>query len=416
MKWVHTLGLIFAILGLWIFNWKLFQHSKFSAETYEGRELYNERNIRKISIKFKRETIVIEKRPHHIWQLTQPFNWPVNPFALEKFFKTLAFEKEIPSKAKIELEKSDGTVVTLKANEKESNFFQGEVLSKILEQGVAFWYEQRLYLQKPSEIGQIDFIFHRTQQKFSLVKKKNRWEFLSPIAIEADAGEVQNFLEHIITWEVSPFKDKSLQKDRNGRANSESTVSTLKNFEITMTLCDIRQRRLSIHLKKKVFDTISQKDVYLACLDGGEAYFFVPLNEVFEHPLQSLCHQSLFPEIHSVALSYRGKKLFLSCNEAGKWSTFKLLEKETALQLLENFDEKIVLLCLSLIRPLNVLEKSTLNEAKDGEKLILEINETLKFELRIVKNEVYLVPSGKNYAIKIENNSMPKLIEILEKE
>jgi hypothetical protein len=156
-------------------------------------------------------------------------------------------------------------------------------------------------------------------------------------------------------------------------------------------------------------------DVYLGYLSGSEAYFFVPLDDVFDHPLQSLCCRSLFPDIHSVALRYRGEKLFLSRNEAGKWNAFKLQEKETVLQLLENFDEKVILLHLSLICPLGVREKSMLDAEWDGEKLILEVNETLKFELGMIHDEAYFVPADKNYALRIENSSVQKLIEILEK-
>ncbi|MDR1366694.1 MAG: DUF4340 domain-containing protein [Puniceicoccales bacterium] len=413
---MRTLVLLFVVLGLWIFNWKLWQHLDFPAKTVSDGALYGERNIQKISIKFKQKTIIIEKKPHHTWYLTQPFHWPANPFALGKFFRILAFEKELPPKVEIVLEKSDGTEVTLRASERGSNVFRETGLLKILKQGIVFWCEQRLCLQKLSEIDQVDIILHRTQQKFSLVKNGNRWEFLSPIAIEADDDAVQKFLEYVISREVSPFIGKNSQKDSNGHVDFESMVAEKKNFEITMTISDIRRQRLCVYLKKKVFDSVSQRDVYLGCLRDGEAYFFVSPNEVFDHPLQSLCHRSLFPEIHSVALSYRGEKLFLSCDEAGKWNAFKLSEKETVLRLLENFDEKAVLLYLSLIRPLNVSEKSTLGSEWDGEKLILEINETLKFELGIMKNETYLVPDDKHYAIKIDHNLMPKLIEFLEKE
>jgi hypothetical protein len=416
MRWVYTLVLAFAALLLWIFSWRLWRHSNLPAKAFCGSELCGERNVRKIFIRFKQEAIAIEKKSHRTWQLTQPFHWPVNLFALEKFFKTLAFEKAIPSKAEIILEKSDGTTLTLRAKERDGGLFFETALSKILKQGVAFWCERRLFLQKPSEINQIDLIFHQTQQKFSLQRKGERWEFLNPIAIEADNEVVQKFLEHITAWEVAPFRDKNLPKNNKNSGDSKDAIVELKNFEMTVIIGDVRQRQLRIHLKRKVFDTVSQRDVYLGCLSDGEAYFFAPLNDTFDHPLQSLCHQSLFPEIHSVALSYRGRKLFLSRNEAGEWNAFKLLERETALHLLENFDEKVVLLYLSLIRPLDVMEKSALGMEWDSEKLILEINETLKFELGVVKNEAYLVPVDKNYALKIENNPMAKLIEILEKE
>jgi hypothetical protein len=413
---MHTLALIFTILGLWIFSWRLWQHSNLPTRAIHGSELLGERNIRKIFIKFKQKTIVVEKKSHRNWQLTRPFHWPVNFFALEKFFQTLAFEKEIPPGTEIILEKNDGTAVNLKANGKKNGLFYETALSKILKQWMAFWCERRLCLQKLSEINQIDLVFHRTQQKFSLQKKGDRWEFLNPIAIEADNGEVQKFLEHITAWEVVPFGSENLRKNSKNGASLNDAIAEAKNFEMTVTIGDIRQRQSCIHLKKKIFDTVSKRDVHLGCLSDGGAHFFVPLNDVFDHPLQSLCHQSLFPEIHSVALSYHGEKLFLSRNEAGEWNAFKLLEKETTLRLLENFDEKIVLLYLSLIRPLDVVEKPALGMEWDGEKLILEINETLKFELGIIKNEVYLVYADKNYAIKIDHDLMPKLIEILEKE
>ncbi|MDR0418281.1 MAG: DUF4340 domain-containing protein [Puniceicoccales bacterium] len=416
MKWMHTLVLLFVVFGLWIFNWKLWRYLDFASQTVSDGELYRERSIQKISITFKQKTIVIEKKPHHTWYLTQPFHWPANPFALGKFFQILAFEKELPPKAEIVLEKPDGTEVTFRSNEKKSNIFCETGLLKILKQGIAFWCEQRLCLQKLSEIDQIDMILHRTQQKFSLIKNGSRWEFLSPIAIEADGDAVQKFLEYVVSMEVSPFIGKNSLKDSSDRINFESTMAEKKNFEITMTIGDIRRQQLCVYLKKKVFDAVSQRDVYLGCLGDGKAYFFIPPNEVFDHPLQSLCHRSLFPEIHSVALSYRGEKLFLSCDEAGKWNAFKLSEKETVLRLLENFDEKAILLYLLLIRPLDVIEKSTLGSEWDGEKLVLEINETLKFELGIMKNETYLISDDKHYAVKIDRNLMPKLVEFLEKE
>jgi hypothetical protein len=279
---------------------------------------------------------------------------------------------------------------------------------RILKQGVRFWCERSVCPLKLWEINQCDLLFHQTQQKFSLIRKGNRWEFLSPIAVEADDGEVEKFLGRIIAWEVFPFRDKNSQG--NGYKIPEE-----KNLEITITIGDIRQQQRSIHLKKRVFDSVSKRDVYLGYLSGSEAYFFVPQDDVFDHPLRSLCCRSLFPEIHSVALRYRGEKLFLSRNEAGKWNAFKLQERETVLRLLENFDEKIVLLHLSLVRPLDVREKSMLNGEWDGEKLILEINETLKFELGIINDEAYLVPADKNYALRIENSSIQKLIEILGK-
>ncbi|MDR1591151.1 MAG: hypothetical protein LBR92_04145 [Puniceicoccales bacterium] len=415
MKWGHTLTLIFIILVLCVLNWQLFR----TARSPNGETLVNdtfslEQKIRKICIIFREERIEIEKNDHNGWQLTEHFHWAVNPFAVKEFFRAFFAEKVLPENTIIILERKDGTQTTFMSDDSEADdHFRETELMRILKQGISFWCEGNLCPLKLWEIAQIDLIFHQTQQKFSLVKKGNRWEFLNPIAIEADNEEVEKFLKHIIAWEVSPFRDKNLQNNNNSAVDSEATM---ENIEITMTLCDIRQHQLSVHLKKKVFDSNSKRDVYLGYLSGNDAYFFVPLNDVFDHPLQSLCHRSLFPEIHSVALRYREKKLFLSRNESRKWSAFKLQEKETALQLLENFDEKNILLHLSLIRPLDVREKSALDAEWDDGKLILEINETLKFELGIIKNEAYLVPIDKHYALRIENNSVKKLVEILEKE
>jgi hypothetical protein len=408
MKWVHTLTLIFIILLLCVFHWRLFR----VADSDEVGKLSPnvlglEQKIRKICIIFRDERIEIEKKDHNGWQLTEHFHWAVNPFAVKEFFQALSEEKVLPEHTVIILERKDGTQMVFSDTGDDDHFCE-TTLMRILKQGLNFWCERSVCSLKLWEICQFDLIFHQTQQKFSLVKKGNCWEFLSPVAIEADDVEVEKFLERIIAWEVFPFRDKNLRKDSYKTPGEGNT-------EITITVCDIRQQQLSIHLKKRVFDSVSKRDVYLGCLSGSEAYFFVSLDDVLDHPLQSLCCRSLFPEIHSVALRYRGEKLFLSRNEAGKWNAFKLQEKETVLQLLESFNEKIILLHLSLICPLDIREKSTLNAEWDDEKLILEINETLKFELGMINDEAYLVPADKNYALRIENSSVQKLIEILEK-
>ncbi|MDR2812694.1 MAG: hypothetical protein LBB05_02845 [Puniceicoccales bacterium] len=418
MKWVHTLVLMVIILALCVLNWQLCRITDPGEAKNLSHNVWDwEQKICKICITFQGERIELEKKDHNRWQLTKHFHWAVNPFAVKEFFRAFSAEKVMPEHTVIIFERKDGTQMTFASNDaEEDDHFCETALMRILKQGIHFWCERSICPLKLWEICQLDLIFHRTQQKFSLVKKGNRWDFLSPIAIEANTMAVEKFLEHIIAWEVFPFKNEKLQKDGNGCIYFESAMAKEKKFEITMIIGDMRQQQLSIHLKKKVFDSVSKRDVYLGCLSGSEAYFFVPLNDVWDHPLQSLFHRSLFPEIHSIALRYRGEKLFLSRNEAGKWNAFKLLEKETALHLLENFDEKAVLLCLSLIQPLDVKEKSALNVEWDGEKLILEINETLKFELGVIKSETYLVPVDKNYALKIENNSLSELIEILEKE
>jgi hypothetical protein len=408
MKWLQTLVLILIILLLGVFHWRLFRVADpDEAEELSLNVLGLEQKIRKICIIFQDERIEIEKGDHNGWQLVEHFHWAVNPFAVKEFFQAFSEEKVLPEHTVIIFERKDGTQMVF-SNTEGDDYFCETTLMRILRQGVCFWCERSICPLKLWEIGQFDLIFHQTQQKFSFVKKGNRWEFLSPVAIGADDREVEKFLGRIIAWEVFPFRDKNLPKD-SYKTREE------KNLEITITICDIRQQQLSIHLKKRVFDSVSRKDVYLGYLSGSDAYFFVPQDDVFEHPLQSLCCRSLFPEIHSVALRYRGEKLFLSRNEAGKWNAFKLQEKETVLHLLENFDEKIILLHLSLIRPLDVREKSTFDAEWDGEKLILEINETLKFELGMINDEAYLVPVDKNYALRIENSSVQKLIEILEK-
>jgi hypothetical protein len=408
MKWVYTLVLIFVILILCVFHWRLFRVADpDEVGKLSPNVLGLEQKIRKIYIIFQDERIEVEKKDHNGWQLTEHFHWAVNPFAVKEFFQAFSEEKVLPEHTVIILERKDGTQMVFSDTEEDDHFCE-TALMRILKQGVRFWCERSICPLKLWEICQFDLIFHQARQKFSFVKKGNRWEFLSPIAIEADDTEVEKFLGRIIAWEVFPFRDKNLRRD-------SSKTTEERNPEITMTICDVRQQQLSIHLKKRVFDAVSKRDVYLGYLSGSEAYFFVPLDDVLDHPLQSLCCRSLFPDIHSVALRYRGEKLFLSRNEAGKWNAFKLQEKETVLQLLENFDEKVILLHLSLICPLDVREKSMLDAEWDGEKLILEINETLKFELGIINGEAYLIPADKNHALRIENSSVQKLIEILEK-
>ncbi|MDR3317280.1 MAG: hypothetical protein LBS71_00540 [Puniceicoccales bacterium] len=402
MKWMRTFILLSTILVLWLIDWHLLRRPNDIKNTQT--ESYKENNIQKIFIKRNGEMIILEKDICRTWQLTQPFHWPVNPFAIKKFFQALILEKTLPSDVTITLEKNNQTKITLKNTGEEDENFRETTLSQFLKQGIAFWCTRKVCPLKSLEISQIDFMFHMTQQKFSLIKKENRWEFFVPFAVEADSINMQKFLEYIVNLETIPVRNDDLQSE-----------SERIKCEITLTLRDDQQRSFNLNLKKKIFDSIAQSNVYLAEIPNNNAHFFVPLNEILEHPWQSLCNQSLFSEIHSVSLDYQQKKLFLSRNESNQWGVFKFSNSSASLQLLEKFDEKSLLLYLSLMRPLDVVEKSTLNLEWMDDKLILEVNKILKFEIKLSKDATYLFPMDKNYAIKIEDNLMKKLIEILEK-
>jgi hypothetical protein len=390
------------------------------AKRGDSREKYGEHNVFRIEIRGKNVALAIEKRGNNTWEMVEPFRWPVNPFAVRKFFQILEQNPRISPEYVLKLSKKNqtktlgGAACGIDPLAKECLGTE-ECLDKIVALGSQFWCQRSICPLKSSEIASFSLTFPGKNREFLLSKKNAAWYFERPIEIEADASAVQKILDWIANLDVSPqTKNEAME---NILKNEKKCIDISENFSkepyVTIALADGRQGRFSVSCSEYFREDKGAKIVRYAWLGNYGALFEMPWNGEWDRPLQALCAQSLFPEVQSVAFFHAQKKLFLSRKESGEWNALKFSDESPLLQSLEHFDTPALLLLFSLLQPVDAVSKAEIIDAVSEEKLLLEVNGALKFEAFFSGNAAYLLPIHKNYAIRIDGDLLQKLLKIM---
>ncbi|MDR1303515.1 MAG: hypothetical protein LBJ81_02745 [Puniceicoccales bacterium] len=387
-------------------------------------EKYGEHSVFRIEIRGEKVALAIEKNGNNTWEMVEPFAWPVNPFAVRKFFQILGQNPRMSPKYTLKLSKKNqtktfgGTIRGLNSLAEECSGTE-EDLDEIIALGPQFWCQRSICPLKSNEIATFSLTFPGKNREFLLAKKNATWYFERPIEIEADASAVQKILEWIANFDVSPqTKAEAMENlSKNGEKNKKKCIDISENFfkkpHVTIALVDERKRRFSVSCSEYFREDKGAKIVRYAWLEGHGALFEVPWNGEWDRPLQALCAQSLFPEVQSVTFSLAQKKLFLSRNESGEWNVLKFSDESPLFQALEHFDTPALLLLFSLLQPLDAVSKTEMADAVSAEKLFLEVNGALKFEAFFSGNAAYLLPAHKNYAIRIDEDILQKFLKIM---
>ncbi|MDR1434813.1 MAG: hypothetical protein LBI77_00190 [Puniceicoccales bacterium] len=410
MKLGRTLVLSATILVLIFINYYLLKEQSPPQRSAQEESKYTERNVFRIEILSKASHIVLGKDKNNNWKMIEPFSWPVNGFAVEEFFQILRQNPTTSQFSIIKLSKIGQRIIIPNPPSTSTDSLSKKHLDKIIDSGLLFWCQQKICPLNLDEIVRLELKFHETEQQFSLSKKNSIWKFEQPIKIEADTPSIQKIMEWITNLEVLPLTEDEFLFNFFPHRDKDIPNSFVREPYLTITWIDNHRKKFSIicgHFR----ENNSTKALHYAWLEGHPALFPIPWDEDLDHPLQSLCMQSLFLEIKSITFSFGQQKLFLSCNESGEWSVLKFFGE--TLQSLENFDVKSLLLFLSLVKPLDVIPRSMISDTTPREKFFLEINGTLKFEALMEENTAYLLPMDKNYAIIINGDLLQKLFKIL---
>jgi hypothetical protein len=371
---------------------------------------YHEGNVTKIEIQSSLYRIVIEKKKNNDWKMMEPFTWPVNPFSVQKFFQILRQNIDIPVGNIITFHRKGGSKQTIYSNHISPNTISKE--NEPIYSNTAFWCLQKICPMDPKKITHLNLTLHETYQNFFFSKKESTWHFEKPIRVMANTNSLQNFLEWVTHLEVLPLGETEFRT----QFESQNTITYPDNFRkpyLTMTLIDEHQKsfRMTWGYSK---DKISSEVHYYAWLDNHPALFQIPWNELLDHPLQSLCNQSVFPKIQSISVANKSQKLFLVCDESGKWNALKFSESPQSFQSLNDFDIKSLLFLFSLAKPVNVIDSSVISPETSEANLCLEINGTVKFELLRIGDTAYVLSGDKHYAIIIDLNLFQKLFESIQ--
>jgi hypothetical protein len=417
-------GLLGGIILLFIYIdshfWRMETASEGAAKCKNSWKKYGEHNVFRIEIRGGNVALAIEKSGNNVWEMVEPFRWPVNPFAVRKFFQTLEQNPHISPAYTLKLSKKNqtktlsGTACGIDPLAKKSSDKE-ECLDKIIALGPQFWCQRSICPLKSSEIVSFSLTFLGKNREFLLSQKNAAWYFERPIEIEAGTSAVQKILDWITNLDVSPQTKNEAMK--NISKNEEKSIDILEKFleesYVTFVLVDGRKRRFSISCSEYFREDNGAKIVRYAWFEDHGALFEVPWNGEWDRPLQALCAQSLFPEVQSVTFSHAQKKLFLSRNESGEWNVLKFSDESPLLQSLEHFDTPALLLLFSLLQPLDAVSKTEIADAISAEKLFFEVNGALKFEAFFSENAAYLLPARKNYAIRINGDLLQKLLKIM---
>jgi hypothetical protein len=384
-------------------------------ETDPGQRIsYGEHNVCSIEIRSKNGNIMLEKKRKNNWQMIQPFSWPVNLFAVQRFFQILGEDPDFSSGDRIILHLRDSTEKVFEGNPEGKATPSLQNLDEMLREGIGFWCQRKIFPFNADTIESLSFTFHEPKQYFSLTRNNGHWNFSQPMEIGADEPSLHEFLQWMTSLEVFPMEEDyffaQFLGEEKGVAFADHTFHRLPH--LTLTVVDEQQRKRNVtygRFRKKG----SGKTVFYGWLNDGGALFPVPWNEVLDHPLRFLSTRSLFPEIKSLTIAHGEQKLFLSCNESGEWSSFQFSQKSQNLRSLENFDVPALLSFFSAVKPLDVIPVGEISDPMPREKISLEINGTSRFEVLEMEEEIYLIPAKKHYAIVIARDFFEKLSSIM---
>jgi hypothetical protein len=415
VKLRHTGFLVGVVLILIYIDCYFLREKNFPDATVKQRnalEEYGEHNVFKIEIQSKNAYMVIEKNGNNNWKMAEPFAWPVNPFAVRKFFQILKQNPDLSAGYTLKLSKKGQTKTLIGAGTMVDPSAE-ECLAGIMNLGTSFWCQRSICPFKSSEIIRCTLVFHGQDREFLFSKSNATWNFERPIEIEADESTVQKFLEWMIHLEIFPqTKDMAMENMAKNKKDGDPE-NFFQNPYVTIALVDGRQRKFTMICGEYYRRDEGAKIVRYAWLEDCSAVFEIPWSGEWDHPLQALCTQSLFPKVQSVTFAHDQKKLFLSRNEAGDWNILKFSNEFPLLQSLENFDIRSLLLLFSLAQPLDVVTKAVISNVAAAERLFLEVNGMLKFEAFFSEDMAYLVPMHKNYAIRIDADLLQKLFKII---